>query len=245
MIEINSVRLKIAPEQSRSEAVGEGLISLVGPNGAGKSTLLRAIARIDENYEGKITFNKEQIPSTVESRAKVVAWSPEKSSHSFAHRVLDVVLMGRFPHHLGNPTQSDKDLSIETLRTLGISHLYMKDIRLISSGELRKVMLARCFVQDTPLMVLDEPCANLDLKASEEIMAILKQKAAHKTIIISLHDLSLAWHFSDYTWMMKNLALKYSGPTKQTLTSLNMREIFEIEMEMSTNLGPVRLFSKK
>lgn len=245
MIEITSLSLSKKEDADLSHAFGKGLITLLGPNGSGKTTLMRSILGINSIGHASIRFDGRAIPQDVGEQSKTLAWCPEQLHLAFPYPVLDVVLMGRFPHHLGYPSQNDKDIALETLDAMGIAQLGKKNIRRISSGELRKVMIARCLVQDTPLVLLDEPCANLDLKASEEIMRILKQKSATKTIILTLHDLQLAWQFSDYSWMMKNLAVRHSGPTKQVLSSLTIREIFDIDMEISTNMGPVRLFSKQ
>jgi iron complex transport system ATP-binding protein len=146
--------------------------------------------------------------------------------------------MGREPYlgYLQAPGESDRRLIEDALEYVRCSELKGKKITTLSGGELQRVMLARCFTQDTPWIILDEPVSSLDVKHQLELMSMLENlcKEKGKTIIAILHDINLAARFCSDIIFMKNGGIKYTGQTADVLTPDILREVYETEFEFIT-----------
>ncbi len=214
------------------------LTGLIGLNGSGKTTLLRTIAGIHKNYTGDILFNTTPLAKSLHLKAKTVAWCPSHIEIPNSYRVMDLLLLGRYPIHQGYPSQADVFASRELLSNLDALHLENKYITEISAGERQKVLVARALNQETPYLLLDEPTAHLDLKATHTMMTALKKASATKTILIAMHDLRLAWHFSEHIWLMNNWNVIAQGPTQTIMTEERLSLLYETRLEIHSRFGP-------
>ena len=149
---------------SLSVASGE-FVGLIGPNGCGKSTLLRLLSGVLRPRQGTVRLDRALTTYTARDVARRMAFVPQQEQAAFEFTVQDVVLMGRFPHRQGQrgPTREDYALVDRALEELDIAHLKARSVRKMSGGEHRRVLLARARAQQTPLLLLDEPTAHLDI----------------------------------------------------------------------------------
>lgn len=207
---------------------------IVGANGAGKSSLLKCIAGLTPPNIGHIAFEpNEQKRQFSEDRAKFVAWSPETIDIPFDFIVQDIVLMGRFPTHKGNPSTFDYEKVAEALSLLNIHDLSHRRIHSLSTGELKKVLLAKCLASDNEILLLDEPTANLDTSAKSITLALLKQLTEKgKTVVAVLHDLGDAYFFTDYAAVISNRTLESFGKTRSTITPEAVLKVFNVKSEL-------------
>ncbi|NRA65443.1 MAG: ABC transporter ATP-binding protein [Pseudobacteriovorax sp.] len=180
----------------------EGCIFVLGPNGAGKSTLLRTLVGL-QDYTGRIQWSQDnwnQVPSL--KKSKLISWVPSQTVLSFDISVFDLVMLGRYPMHAGYPKADDRNAVDSLLSRLGIDSFRHRFMSSLSSGEQQKVHIARALAAECRLMVLDEPCAHLDLKARFELMDMLKTSGA--MIIMASHDHLLAEAFASHSLLIRN-----------------------------------------
>lgn len=207
-----------------------GITGILGPNGVGKSTLMRALLGLDKESLGDIRFFGQNV-CDIDSieRSRQLAYVPSNTSLSFDAPVIDIVLLGRYPWHQGFPKASDRDQAKAVLEKLGLSHLKNRMAKSLSSGEWQKVQIARALVTEVKCLVLDEPCAHLDLKARWELIELLHQLASEdRAVILSSHDQYLMPKYYDYHMAFKNGLLYSSG--QGTLSKSQISELFDLDL---------------
>jgi len=177
-------------------SLGAGeLVCFMGPNGIGKSSLIRTLAGIQKSLGGKII-----IPAT--QAVALVLTDKVTAAHM---NVYDLVTYGRYPYLNWNISLTDKDLALinEAIALTRIDSLIDKRLFELSDGQLQMVMIAKALAQDTPILLLDEPTAHLDLNNRVEIMNTLRElsRTAGKTILVATHELDLALQTADRIWL--------------------------------------------
>lgn len=183
------------------------LICLLGPNGAGKSTLIRTLAGLQPMLKGQVDILEESItdlkPAAMARKLSMVLTDNVKSGNLDVHAL---VALGRYPYTgwLGALSAADKKMiqwALEATETEAFIHRRMDQL---SDGESQKVMLARALAQDTPLIILDEPTAHLDLPNRVQLLRLLHQLArqTYKAILLSTHELDLALQVGDQVWLL-------------------------------------------
>lgn len=211
----------------------ESITALLGPNGAGKTTLLRCLDLILKPSQGDIFLNGTPLsvfsPNTL---ARKIAYMPQQSGIA-GLTVFDAVLLGRKPYLTWNPTSQDYDLVEKTLKRLHLSDKSLRTLDCLSGGELQKVSLARIFVQNPQLILLDEPMSALDLKNRVEIMRHLTHFVRHNkaSIILSVHDLNDALRFADRLLFLKNGELR-ADETVETISAEILSDIYDLPLEI-------------
>ena len=181
-------------------SIPQGAVTvIVGPNGCGKSTLLKALAGILP-ATGSVTLKGEQLLS-LDSRelAKRVAFLPQ--SRPVPEITVDsLVLHGRFPY-LSYPRryrQEDRAIARGAMEKMGVSHLADRSLTTLSGGQRQKVYIAMALAQNTPVVLLDEPNSFLDIRHQLQLTQQAKALAAEgKTVVLVLHDLSMAMDCAD------------------------------------------------
>ncbi|MFI3305503.1 MAG: ABC transporter ATP-binding protein [Rikenellaceae bacterium] len=178
------------------------LVALLGRNGAGKSTLMRAIAALQPIRGGEIVIDGELCSRlTEQQRALLVAIVTTDRIRIPGLSCFDLVALGRTPHTnwIGSLSDYDREVVEASLAQVDASHLTHIDCDTLSDGELQRIMIARALAQQTPIIMLDEPTAFLDMPSRHQLLQLL-QHLAHtqqKCIIYSSHELSLALKASD------------------------------------------------
>ena len=214
--------------------VAQGTVTaLAGPNGVGKSTLLRAIAGALRPARGEIRIMGADIfAMNGKERARMVSIVPQNPELPRGASALEVTLMGRNPHLplLAWESAADVAIAIESLRMTDAEHLLERPVQQLSGGERQRVAIAMALAQQTPVILLDEPTANLDLAHQPTIMRLLRQlAAAGKTLITAVHDLTLAGQFCDTVALISGGKITASGPPETTLTPETIREVYGAE----------------
>jgi iron complex transport system ATP-binding protein len=224
---------RIVDDVSLTLAPG-AVTALVGPNGAGKSTLLRLLAGLLAPDAGSVADPEGRSLASLDAlaRARAVGWSPPTIDMAFAFAARDVVLLGRYPWHRGRPGQDDHAAADRALARLGIEALASRSVASLSSGEQQKVMLARLLAGDAPVLLLDEPLANLDPASALALLRLFKELAAGgRTICLTVHDLGLAYRFADRVLVLDQGKLVASGAPETALALDVVQRVFRVTAE--------------
>jgi iron complex transport system ATP-binding protein len=210
-------RISIAKDISIEIYPGQ-LICLLGPNGAGKSTLLRTLSGLQSPLEGRTEvtgINTRKLrPEDFAKKISLVLTDNIRNSNL---SVDALVALGRYPYSgwFGTLKKEDQAIIHWAMKVTGVDAFAQRKVSTLSDGESQKVMLARALAQDTPLMMLDEPTAHLDLPSRIQLMRLLHHLAVHtrKGILLSTHDLDLALQVADQVWLMqKEMPLQKGAP---------------------------------
>lgn len=183
------------------------LVCLLGSNGAGKSTLMRTLSGLQPALAGEIVIDGRPLsalkPAELAQKLSLVLTDRIDTGNLTAR---EVVALGRTPYTswLGSLTKDDHFKIAQSVEQAGITALLDRHMHQLSDGERQKVMLARALAQDTPLILLDEPTAHLDLPNRVEMMRLLHTLArdTRKAILLSTHELDLALQTADELWLM-------------------------------------------
>lgn len=210
------------------------MICLLGPNGCGKSTLIRTLAGMQPALDGKIFVDDEDISSmNLEKLAKKISVVLTDSITVPNLTVRDIVSLGRFPHTnwFGKSSKEDDSIVTESIEKVHLEQLAEKEFLCLSDGEKQRTLIAKALAQDTPLVILDEPTAHLDLPNRIAVMQLL-QNLAHttkKSILLSTHELDLATQFADSIWLIqRNQPLIIGNPE-----DLRTNKVFERAFNLS------------
>jgi iron complex transport system ATP-binding protein len=182
------------------------LVGLIGPNGSGKTTLLRTIAGLLKPIDGKILIDGKHLLllSQHEKALNVSFVLTEKVDIANAD-VFDMVSFGAFPTTIGGKSfRRRQKKSFQALQMVRMETMMHRLVSELSDGERQRVMIAKALAQDTPIILLDEPTAHLDVPNRVGIMLLL-HKLAHTTgkiILLSTHELDLALQAADLIWLM-------------------------------------------
>ncbi|BAX81630.1 ABC transporter ATP-binding protein [Labilibaculum antarcticum] len=183
------------------------MVCLLGPNGAGKSTLMRTIAGIQSPLAGYTLV--EGIPirdRNYKEIAQLLSIVLTERIDVGNLTVYHIVSLGRHPYTswMGRLSEEDNDKIKWALEQVGLMHYADHFINQLSDGERQRVMIAKALAQDTPLIMLDEPTAHLDLPNRVDIMRLLHRLAreTNKAILLSTHELDLALQAADVIWLM-------------------------------------------
>jgi len=209
------------------------LVGLIGPNGCGKSTMMKCICGINKMTSGKITVDGQDVTSLKPSElAKLVATVPAEAGPTFGTSVMDLVMLGRYPFvdRIWWETKDDEAAVREALRTFGLDALRRKPVSLCSSGERQRALIAKAYVQEPKLMLVDEPTSHLDMKYKLDVMEYLRSMArSDMTVIVAEHDISLMARYCDVCIIMKHGEIVTIGDPKKVITADLIRDVYEVE----------------
>jgi len=206
------------------------VLALIGPNGAGKSTLIRAVSGVIP-YSGHVRTNGDDFASlSTIQRARYIATVPQAVSLPPAYSVWETVLFGRTPHlgFLGQPSQKDEEIARQALARVSALPFAERRVGELSGGEQQRILLARALCQSTPILLLDEPTAHLDLQYQVGLLELV-QELAHKddlAVLVALHDLNLAAHYADRIALMVAGNIKALGKPKEVLQADLIQEAY-------------------
>ncbi len=221
------------------------LVGLIGPNGCGKSTLLRCLSRVMRIDSGSVVLDGRNIASwTPREIAQRLAFVPQHEGALFEFSVRDLVLMGRHPHVDRWKGETDRDYRIVTqsLADADILHLAERPVTQLSGGEHRRVLLARALAQQTPLLLLDEPTAHLDVTHQAELLTLVQRRsrARGQGALAALHDLNQAAQYCDRLILMCRGQVVSEGAPETVLSSGNLRTAYAADIQVGCNPGTGR-----
>jgi iron complex transport system ATP-binding protein len=183
----------------------QGLTVLIGLNGSGKSTLLKSLANLLPPLEGKIVVSGTEVGAKTDLSRKISLVTTEKFS-DLRFSVHEIVAFGRYPHLDWTLKMSEKDKKIinDALAAVDCLEYSEKNIGELSDGQFQKVMLARALAQDTPICLLDEATAHLDVINRSETAFYLRKisRDTQKAILLSTHDLETGLQAADEVWLI-------------------------------------------
>lgn len=221
------------------------LTGIIGPNGSGKSTLLRTLSGI-LHYTGSLSFEKKSIQDwdkkQLAQRLAVLAQNP---TISFEFEVWDYVMLGRTPHKgwLEGESSADREKVEEVLSQLDLKDFAHRHIPSLSGGERQRVLLAQALVQDTPLLLLDEPTSHLDIYHQFDLLKRIRRLVDEgKTALVVFHDLSLAARFTDRLMVLKNGQLVKHGATREVLSASLIEDVFNMKVTLTSGTPPTIQF---
>lgn len=237
MIELNELTVgygqRTLLEKVSTRITSGQLVALLGRNGTGKSTLLRAMMGLEKPQTGEIRLQGKNITSLKpEKLARKISFVTTDKVRIANLRCKDVVAMGRAPYTnwIGQLQPEDKTRVDEAMRLVGMSDYAEKTMDQMSDGECQRIMIARALAQDTPVILLDEPTAFLDLPNRYELCLLLQKLAQEegKCILFSTHDLDIALSLCDSIMLIDNPQL-YSLPTPEMVASGHIERLFRNE----------------
>lgn len=214
-------------------------VALVGPNGAGKTTLLRTINGLVAPSTGTVSVGGAPVHSlTARELSQRVATVPQETSLGFDFSVRDLVAMGRTPHRgrFATVTDADRAAVDRALDRTATAQLADRSVGTLSGGERQRVLLARALAQETPVLLLDEPTANLDVNHQVQTLTMASELAdSGKTVVSAIHDLELAARFCETVILLGNGMVVAHGDPMEVLTSNRIERVFGIPAVVATN----------
>jgi iron complex transport system ATP-binding protein len=216
------------------------ILSIIGPNGAGKSTLLKIGGGALEPQRGSVEVLGRPLQDYRRRElARIIAMVPSENLVAFRFSVLEIVLMGRAPH-LGSlhfETRHDVAIAHEALERFGLLHLAHQPINEISSGERKRVFLARAVVQEPKVVLLDEPAAFLDLRHVAEIFARFRELSEQSGLAVAatMHDLNAAATYADSVMLLNRGAIVAYGAPEQVLTAQHLERVYQVQLHVGRN----------
>ncbi len=204
------------------------LVCFMGPNGIGKSTLIRTLAGLQKQIEGSIYIHTDN----AELQQQIAVVLTDKITTP-GMTVYELVTFGRYPYLNWNISLREDDLRIidEAIDQVNIRNIISKKLYQLSDGQLQMVMIARALAQTTPIILLDEPTAHLDLNNRVEIMRMLRNLArkTNKAILIATHELDLALQTADYIWLAGNQKNIITGIPEDLVLNGSFDDIFRFK----------------
>jgi len=208
------------------------LVCLIGPNGSGKSTLLRTLTGLQKPLSGKTSIDGKEISKLKQlEKALLIALVLTERVDIENATVYKLVSLGRHPHSnwWGNITEKEDLIIREAIEMVHLEHKIHQNINELSDGERQRAMIAKALAQNTPIIMLDEPTAHLDLPNRVEIMLLL-HKLAHKTdkaILLSTHELDIALQAADRIWLISSERGVECGVPEDLVFNGNFNRAFE------------------
>lgn len=213
------------------------IVALVGPNGAGKSTLVNAVSGLVRPEAGRILLaDKEVTNLPAHQRARLLAVVPQARKLPGAYTVWQTVLLGRTPHlgWLGQPAQKDRHRTLWALERTDTLRLADRRVEELSGGEQQRVLLARALAQETPILLLDEPTAHLDLHHQNNLLNLLNELAAEIGLaaLMAMHDLNLVAAHTGRVALLNGGMLRAIGSPEEVLTPQLLSEVYQVPLDV-------------
>jgi iron complex transport system ATP-binding protein len=207
------------------------VIALLGPNGSGKTTLLRTLLGALSPCRGQVRFDDREVTDwKPRDLARQIGVVTQQEERTFAFRVHEVVMLGRYAHlsPLGRPGRSDEEVVADVMLRCDVSHLAGRRVDTLSGGEWQRVRLARALAQQPRFLILDEPTAGLDLRHAMEILGTLQTLATEGIgSLFATHDLNLAARHAHQMLLLHRGQVKARGIPREVLTPSTLEDVFD------------------
>ncbi|MGW4894169.1 heme ABC transporter ATP-binding protein [Kitasatospora sp. NPDC004240] len=238
LLAAEAVRLTIGHREPLAGATvrlraGE-VLALLGPNGAGKSTLLSVLAGDLPPTAGRVTLRGRPLDGYGAAElARHRALLPQSAELSFPFPAGEVVRMGRAPWAGTAAAAEDEEAVAGAMAATESTAFARRPFTALSGGERARVALARVLAQRTPLLLLDEPTAALDLRHQELVLRVARARAAAGDgVVVVLHDLSLAAAYADRVALLANGVTVADGPVAEVLRAPLLGEVYGHPVEV-------------
>jgi iron complex transport system ATP-binding protein len=218
------------------------ITAIIGPNGAGKSTLLRALNGQIPKVSGIIMVDGQPLERlNRRSISRQIAVVAQEAELRFPVTVLEFVLGGRFAWatHSGWGWETERDLQVANavINETELSELSARLMNELSGGERQRALMARALATEAPILLLDEPTANLDLSHQATLLTLVRKRCdEHRSAaLVVTHDINLAAQFANNITLMKQGRAVHSGTPKDVLRPEILREVFEVKVLVDTH----------
>ena len=222
-----------------------GLTGVLGPNGSGKTTLLRLLGGLVAPSQGRVRLDERDLTtSSRQSLAKRIALVPQETHVAFDYSVLEVVLMGRYPHLPAFALEGadDLDYAADALASTGTTSLRARPFTTLSGGEKQRVVIASALTQlagtggddPTQVLLLDEPTASLDLAYQLETARLVRKlNREGVTIVVSTHDLNFAASICRDLVLLRDGRIIAAGAIEDVLTEANVLALYGVTAQVT------------
>jgi iron complex transport system ATP-binding protein len=232
------------------------IIGILGPNGSGKTTLLRLLAGLQAPWSGQIALDGIELRALGRAAvARRVAVVPQETQLAFDYTVLEIAVMGRYPHLTTFEVEGPEDLDLarQALQATGTLHLEARPFNTLSGGEKQRVVIAAALTQfgspddpppdRTDVLLLDEPTASLDLAYQLEIRSILLDLNRRRglTVIVSTHDLNMAAGLCRDLILLDRGRVLAAGPVDAMLNPTLIQQLYDVDVDITTHPRTGRL----
>jgi iron complex transport system ATP-binding protein len=228
---------------------GPGLTCIIGPNGVGKSTLIKCLNKLLTPTSGTVKINGTDVKDmTRKEIAQLISYVPVQSDDVFAMPVFDTVLIGRANKSKWKTSAQDIVRVNKALEVLNLTEFRDRPFNELSAGQHQTVAIARGLVQETEILVLDEPTSNLDIRHQIFITSLMHEIAVTKGVMVIMisHNLNIASMFADTVILMEKPGkIRQVGTTQEVITAENIKEVYNVGCEIITHQGrPVMLLDQ-
>lgn len=227
------------------------VVALIGPNGSGKTTLIRAASGVLPLGSGDVAVNGVSIFSLPEAeRSRLISVVPQIRNTPPAFTVREVVALGRSPwlNWLGQYSERDEQIVEEVMTQVELTGLAERSMSELSGGEQQRVYLARALAQDTPVMLLDEPTAHLDLQYQISFMKRVYELAHPDTatpnsgmrkraVLVAMHDLNLLSRFADRVVLLDKGKIVTAGTPAEVLDPELLSSVYRLPLSVIQDEG--------
>ncbi len=225
---LHGVSFKLAP--------GE-ILGVIGPNGAGKTTLIRAISGVLPLRSGQVLVNGKDISQmSANERAKQMAFMPQAVNLPPAFTAWETVLLGRTPHlnWLGQTSPLDEAAARQAMQRTHTYQLAQRRVGELSGGEQQRLLLGRALAQATPILIMDEPTAHLDLQYQLSLLNQVRSLAKQDqlAVLVALHDLNLVARFATRIALLVAGRLQALGKPSQVLTPAILSQAYQVPLQV-------------
>ena len=212
-------------------------LGILGPNGSGKTTLLKLLAGVLAPTGGSVVLDGVAMGGiSRRAVARRIAMVPQNTHPAFDYTVLDLALMGRYPHLGAFEVESQSDLAIarDALASTGTLEFATRLFSTLSGGEQQRVVIASALAQQAELLLLDEPTASLDPGFQLEIAELLRTLHRQRGIglVLSTHDLNLAASVCDTLVLLHQGEVVAAGATAEVLTPDAIASLYGIQADV-------------
>lgn len=220
-------------------------LSLLGRNGTGKTTLLRCVLGLERPQRGRVAIAGRDIATlSAAAIARLVAYVPQGTVQVFPFPVFDVVLMGRSAHlrFMAGPTEEDRRLALGALVRLGIAHLAERPFHELSGGERQMVLIARALAQGSRALVMDEPCAGLDVGNQVLMLGTIRALAREGyAILLTTHAPDHAFALGGQAALLKDGVLQGPAAPDALLDDATLGQLYDTPVEVVALAGGRRV----
>jgi len=228
---------RVVDDVSLAIAAGS-MVGILGPNGSGKTTLLKMLSGTLTPSTGQVVFGGRPLAGWPRRDvARRIAMVPQETHAPFDFTVLDIVLMGRFPHLGTFALEGPADLAIaqQALESTGMSAFEGRPFATLSGGEKQRVVIASALAQSPELLLLDEPTASLDLGHQLDVQLLLTKlnRDSGVTMVLSTHDLNLAAALCRDLILLRAGRVIAQGPTEGVLTPEAVRALYGVDADVA------------
>lgn len=217
------------------------LIGLVGPNGAGKTTLLRTIAGLVAPDSGSVRFDRNPLPAKAIASSGLVSYLPQHHEAHWPVSVETLVSLGLLARRAFHMSEAERQIKVEqALDDLDLQALRDRTVDTLSGGERARTHLARAVAQDAPVLLADEPAADLDPHHACVVMEYLQRLSGRQTVVVVLHDLVLAQRYCHRVIMLANGRIVADDAPQAALSAAIIHRVYGIRtIQADTGDGSV------